>query len=336
MFRTLTTSAAKARSDIPAQTDITEGSGYIDCVNISLTRVKNVIGGSTFSVYDLCRHDNVNVWSQFGPTLRSYTGSGTFSTAVLVNSKPTTCKLGDFAGYDHVPVAVPGYETDPDPTVVYVNTGSYATLTVDINIGEFDYPDAGTNPGLLFIVFDAFGTIKGWELYDLDTFGHNANLELTTIDIITSNKTGWYAGVYITNDNTITNSEDLEETVLCIVPNSPVFDVSIYAMAASNAYYADTLTNEPPEPWDNTNGPMGMNWTTGYVTIGYFIYNMDDFTDLHIYAELRNYAGTLIGSADIWDGPYNTLDEVYGTWYLGMTDIPAYGYTVRIYIEESA
>ena len=90
-FRQITAATLKSKASIPAQTDITVVGNTIDCVNISLTQVKNVIGALTFSVYDVCRHDNVNVWSQFGPTIRSYSGVGTWSAA-LVNSKPTECR----------------------------------------------------------------------------------------------------------------------------------------------------------------------------------------------------------------------------------------------------
>lgn len=335
-FRQITPSTLKSKSDIPDQTDITVNASDIDCVNIKLTEVKNIIGCDTFSVYDVCRHDNVNVWSQFGPTVRSYLNTGTWA-ATLVNSKPTECKLGDFAGYDHFSSVIPGYVMDMDPTTIWINQGAYATLPISFNIGDFDYPNLGSNPGILLVLFDSLGAIKAWSLEDLNLLYESADLTATTIDTISSDTTGWYAGVYITNDNTVINPNNLQSTVRCIVPNCPLFDVNIKVKLPYSAVFADTQTAYPQSPWSITSGQsLTMNWSTGYATIPSYMSSTNSYTEINITIQLTDWTGAVIGEDTIFSGAYTAGQQISGTWYLGMINIPSYGYKVTVYIEESA
>lgn len=329
-FRQITATTLKSKSDIPKQADITVNSGNIDCVNISLTQVKNVIGSSTFSVYDVCRHDNVNVWSQFGPTVRTYSNTGTWS-ATLVNSKPTQANLGDFAGYQHNPFFVPGYITTV-PMEIWINSGSTATIFLDLNIGDFDYPNLGSNPGIVFVLFNSRGSIMGWSVQSFSSLKEFANLELTTIDPLSSNTTGWYAGVYITNSDSYFSSSEIQASVMCRVPNCNTFAVDIKVKQSTTFVWADTGTQSPPSPWSVS--IVSMNWSSGNLSIT----NLEKSTDsvqLEIWAELTNWLNEVVGSVEIYNGPYTGFTWISGTFYVGMTSIPSLGYKVTIYITES-
>lgn len=327
-FRQITAATLKSKASIPAQTDITVVGNTIDCVNISLTQVKNVIGASTFSVYDVCRHDNVNVWSQFGPTIRIYTGVGTWSAA-LVNSKPTECKLADFAGYQHFTTSVPGYAFPENPKTVYVNSGSKATVLCDVNIGGFDYPDVGSNPGIAFVLFDSGGVIRGWSVISLNNQTETAYLSLDTIDVVSSSTSGWYAGVYITTVDTILSPIDIQGHVKCRLPNAATFTVNIVVRQPRVVIYAHTRTITPPSPW--TASSTNMNWTSGELTISQ-LNSPNNETNLIVSASLVDFTNTEIGNVEIFNRNYTAFSNISGTWYLGMTNIPTHGYTVTIFV----
>jgi hypothetical protein len=330
IFRTFTTSALKARADIPAQADISEQTGYIDCSNIKISSVKSVLGATTNSLYELCRHANVNHWSTFGPTVRTYSNTGSFANAVMVNSDPSVAALGDFAGYDHVPYSTPGWYTTPsNPTDVWVNAGSKGALTADIYLGEIDY-NVGDNGGVAFVLFDSYGTIQGWSLIDLDMVGDSANLSLETINNQVLEHIDWYAGVYITNDNTVVDPDNLETTVQCRLPNTSTFGVHILIKAASEWHY-DGDAQSIPSPWVQ-NSSAGMNWNTGYFDIGMIVANQG-WTNVRVYARLFDWNYNLIGEGEIFDDVYYPLDDITGSAYLGMASIPAYGYHVHVYFE---
>lgn len=55
----------KNRASIPASTNITTGSTYIDCSNILLSDVKNVLGESSSSLGYLYSSPNINQYSYF-------------------------------------------------------------------------------------------------------------------------------------------------------------------------------------------------------------------------------------------------------------------------------
>ena len=121
----------KALASIPTQANMTVGTGYVDCTNISLSGVKNAIGGSDYSLYDLCRTNatftaggqsgKVNAWSRYKPGTVSY-ASGQTPTNIwdaaptFTYTKPNIAHLGDFAGYNHVENTRPVYGTFGTPS----------------------------------------------------------------------------------------------------------------------------------------------------------------------------------------------------------------------------
>ncbi len=332
-YRTYTTNVLKTRSEIPAQVDISEQSGYIDCVNISLNAVKGVLSASTYSLYDLCRHANVNHWSAFGPTVRSTSGSD--YAKECVNSDPTVCKLGDFAGYNHGAVT-PGWQTGGQATAEannWVNSGSQATCNANIDIGEVDWENEMGAVGVAMLIFDVTDNITGWGYTVLSGVGSNFTLsgETTIGGGIVVDKLDWYAMAFLV-DQTITDPADVISAVVCRVPNISTWEINLKVKVAIEWHYDETGTQTIPSPWTQ-NGTAGMNWTTGYFDIGMIATN-NNYTNLKIYARLFNWEYTQVGSdAVIYNTSYTALDDITGSASVGMTDIPAYGYHVIVYFE---
>ena len=325
----------KARSSIPAVTDITVNASNIDCVNIKASAVKSVLSASNYSLYDLCRHTNVNRWSAWCPVIRTY--SGTFPNEDIVNSVPTVCRLGDFAGYNHSALT-PGWQSGGQAsaqTDIWVDSGNQATVSAPICIGEIDWETEGAG-WVVMLIYDEADGLVGWGKTDISTVANNFTLTGTT-DVsggIVLNKT-WYARMFICAAGLLAAKEDVESASMCRIPNTTTFSVNIKVKAASTVYYSSTGTTQPPSPWVNNDGPLGMNWSTGYVTIGYDLQRNDSFTNVTFTATLRNWLGTTIGSGDIFNDVYYALDSVSGSAYLGMTSIPAFGYTVTVDIYET-
>ena len=131
-YRGFSSAQLKAKADIPAASDIVEYTNYIDCSNIKMSAVKTLLGASTWSLYDLCRHVNVNEWSGYGPTKREVIGG------ILTNRVPNNSEgysLGSFAGYNHG-ATTPHYESVTHDDDQDVDAGSLATFSVQLHLGE--------------------------------------------------------------------------------------------------------------------------------------------------------------------------------------------------------
>jgi hypothetical protein len=260
-YRSYTASELKAKADIPSASNITVGASFIDCINISLNAVKTLLGALTYSLYDLCRHDNINRWSQFSPIVRTYSNPYEWDS-VLVNSVPSVCRLGDFEGYNHG-AAAPGSFTADE--IVMVDTGSKATIHGEVNIGEIDYPDA---EGIAFIVMDNY-TIKAFELVDIDLYEDVVSLFAETLENVTSNMLGLDCGFFITNASSVMDVGDLLSTILCIAPNTSLSSLDIYLRAQTKIYFNGVeYTGGTQTVGDFTAFSLTLNTGTGVVTIG--------------------------------------------------------------------
>jgi hypothetical protein len=131
MAKRLSTTSApaadiKTLADIPAQIHMTTGAGYVDCSNISLSAVKNLLNSPNYSLYDICRTDGtfvaggeagkINAWARYKPGTVSYNTGQTPANAwdaapTFTYNKPDTARLGDFAGYRHDEDTTPVYGT---------------------------------------------------------------------------------------------------------------------------------------------------------------------------------------------------------------------------------
>lgn len=131
----------KADADIPAQADILVGATYIDCSNIKLSSVADLLSAPRH-LYDVCNLTHtfvaggeagkINAWARYKP------GEVTYATALPTNcyDNPTFtytapggsgARLGDFAGYNHTENTRPVWWGSPHDTSEYV---VYDTLEI--------------------------------------------------------------------------------------------------------------------------------------------------------------------------------------------------------------
>ena len=173
-----TAAQLKSRSSIPAATDITVGTTTIDCVNIKASAVKSVLSATTYSLYDLCRHANVNHWSWFGPTQR------TITSQELVNSDPSVCKLGDFAGYNHS-AATPGIAEGGGSggSKSYDYEGIDILVRVRMELGEIDWKSLSTDITHIYIILSHSSTEYFTLEYDLAAGGEQFVGEIIDFNI---------------------------------------------------------------------------------------------------------------------------------------------------------
>lgn len=142
VYRGYSKTDLKSRASIPLPADITEvtaGTDYIDCNNISLARVKNFLGEPYYSVPSVCTSNKVNVWSGFGPVWRYVTGT----PALLTNRFRTAGEgryLADFAGYNHRAIP-PAYYTSGLGVIKIYPDLAQQDWQISIDIGEVRYTD---------------------------------------------------------------------------------------------------------------------------------------------------------------------------------------------------
>lgn len=321
-YRTYTASVINSRMSDTC--DHTVVGSTVECTNIKMSKVKNVLGAATYSLYELCRHANVNHWSAFGPTVRGSSGSG--RSKVMTNSDPTVCSLGSFAGYNHS-APLPGWQTGGEAAAeadIWVNSGSKATVSANVSLGEVDYTGAA---GVAMLIFDSYDNIVGWGQQALSGLGNNFILYGETDANITLDKS-YHAMGYVIDTYPLAQSEDVESAVVCQIPLLTEWDVNIKVKAASEWHYSgDGQTI--PSPWVQ-NGSAGMNWNTGYFDIGSIATNNNYGSSFRIVATLYDWSNDVIGSDEIYSGAYTALDDITGSVYLGMATIPAYGYSVVV------
>ena len=333
-YRGYTAAAIKARADIPNQGDMTVSGSDVLCADVNTTKIRNAIGAAINTVGGLNQHANVNEWSGFGPTVRS------IAAQVLVNSDGAAPHAeGEFAGYNHGAVT-PGWKPNhPVTSDLWVDNGGDAEFLVDITVGEVKWHEVANGiVGVVFALYDG-GALVAY-------VARNFNDESVTDDC-----TGLYA--YVENcalektytgkiwlvDSTDFGPEGFDGSqIVCRLPNTNDFTRTVKIKAASSVIFDSTGTDEAPSPWVNSNPPpakaIAMNWGTGYVSIPFSIVApTNSWSNVRVYAVLRNWLDEVVGQADIWNGPYSAMDDLYGTADLGMINIPNYGYSVRVYFE---
>ena len=112
----------------------------VDCTDITVSKVRTVLGSSAYNLSSLCTATGVNHWSAWGPTTRAFSGG------VLTNSDPSSSySLGSFAGYHHDAIT-PVYESGGSNTYSYKQSGSDMTFTCVLDIGEIRYDEITNCP----------------------------------------------------------------------------------------------------------------------------------------------------------------------------------------------
>ena len=332
-YRGYTAAAIKARATIPGAGDMSIVGTTVECSNITTAKIRNAIGAAINAVRGLSIHANVNRWSGFGPTARAFSGYG--QDAILVNSVAAAPHgTGEFAGYNHSAIT-PGWNVDPHGNDYWINSGSQVEMPLDILVGEVNYVAGGK---VLGVLTNSADNICGWGTSLLDDFGDGATLNVDTDPVyfaggITVEQLNMKLKVYINDGTAITEADDIDPSILCRVPGTDDAIVNIKIKAASEWHYDATGTHAPPGDWVQSGGE-GMNWTTGVFDIG-MLQSPSNFTLVKVIVYLYDWEYNLIGGGTLWEDVYYATDEIIGDLYLGMINIPAYGYHVVVIIEET-
>lgn len=104
----------------------------VDCTNIQISKIKNVIGHYNADLGSLCNSSNVNKWSGFSP-LEWYA-----SASQVLSRVKTPYEMGSFAGYNHnaAPASL-GLNNSITLNSSYSN--SNFNLSVDLQLSEVNW-----------------------------------------------------------------------------------------------------------------------------------------------------------------------------------------------------
>jgi len=321
VYRCFTDTQLKNRSEIPTAANIALGTTYIDCTNISLAGVKSVLSGTTYSLYDLCRHANVNHWSAFGPTVRTVTGSG--YDKVLVNSDPTVCKLGDFAGYNHGAVT-PGWQSGGEAAAEannWVNAGTKATCTANIDLGEVDWNGDLAVLGIAMLLFDSGDAIVGWgkKIYSDVTDTGLVTMSAETDSTMSTDHTDWYARIFLTDTYVgLADSSDVYSAVVCEVPNVTAFEINIKVKQQSTLYLDATLWDFLTDPKTVGNvifSGISFNVAPGTITFSDLKDSSVGIDGICIHVQVLDWLDNVVSEGNIYDNTDHAMTP----------DVPPYG-----------
>jgi hypothetical protein len=347
-YRAYSAADIKARAVVPDAADITVGASYVDCVNISTTKISDALGlGSPINgVVALCRHADVNPWSAFGPTVRTLTAGLPLSRSLLTNNLPTICRLGDFAGYNHT-ADTPAFTVNGTDDATYITPGEDYIFFCIANIGEMRYSDITYGATVTHVAFSVWdGTtyvdskvkaIAG--MTNLADFSTNAADRITVTNII-------FSTVYtckiemlsaVAYDYTGANT-------VCQVPGLDDWDVDITVMEANSV----SLSANPDWGFEGT--PENFN-NTGHLVFEALAHRvagiMTDVAHVQVLAYVLDYTGTKVtcdtelyhgGPTDVielinvhvWRDPTDTVDLDNALLTSG------YGYTCVVFVNEHA
>lgn len=322
-YRGYTAAQLKSRATIPNQADMIIVGNTVECVNITTAKIRNAIGVASNAIGNLSSHANVNVWSGFGPTVRSV------ATQVLINNVGTSPHaMGEFAGYNHG-ARIPGWITNAPSGDIWINANSDAIFTVDVYVGEVQYQlISPAIVGITLAIYNSAGNLVGWGSRNFET-------DLVQDDVTSLQATVYSIGVETTYTGRIwlvgdTSAFD-DSQISCRLPNTSDFTQTVKLKSFSEWHY-DGDAQVIPSPWV-VNGSVGMNFTTGYFTLNN-IASPTGYANVKIYARLFDWTYTQIGiDVILYNNVYYPPDDIYASEYMGMVNIPDHGYHVFVYFE---
>ena len=204
----------KNRADIPLQSNMTVSGSNVNCVNITTTQVKNVLGETVTGVGALCSSPLVNKWSGFGPT-EWYVNAGSF-----LNRIKTPYSMGSFAGYNHdaVPAGWMSTNESSKPTTFEYNTSeSTKILSGALQGGEINFPAMVGATHVKWVVKEGTNTV-GSNIVSLN-YWYNSYpiIPVVTINITGSGNKSYTSNLYLSN---VAGDE------LCNYPNTAEWTIS--------------------------------------------------------------------------------------------------------------
>lgn len=319
-YRLITAATIKANAEIPNQADMTVVGTTVECINISTTKIKNVIGHTNNKLSELCAAVGINHWSGFGPTKRTISGSG--ASGEIVNSDPTAnYKIGDYPGYNHGAVT-PGWNNKAAAEAdKWIDSGNNVTFIADIQIGEARYAEdlAGIANivGIALVAYE-YGTttVKAFGITSLSSCSIAANLTAVTTVGVTL-QTRYDIKVFFVSS--LTNLD-----IVCRVPN--ITDGSCYAKIKQATSWSMT------SGWNTT---VDLRLNDGYLTINN-AYKNQYMVELTVTANLRNWLGEIVQSVELYRAEYLANQDLDFYAFCGMANIPNYGYSLSVDFVESA
>lgn len=207
-YNEFTAQQIKDRADVPLQADMTVVGSTVDCSNISVSLIKNVLGVGDTAVSALCSSVNVNKFSGFGPT-EWYRSGG-----LLLSRIKTPYMIGSFAGYNHN-AAVAGFVSDLSKPTTFdytIGANSY-TLGVSLQRGEIDWWPLVQATHVKLVIKNNSGVIVG---SGLETIAGVFDPQQWTTARATMDISSWSGNMTLTANLYMSNASGQE---LCLWPN---------------------------------------------------------------------------------------------------------------------
>jgi len=324
-YRGYTAAELKSRADLPAQAGMTVSGTDVLCAKINTTLVRNCLGASSNKFSELCTHANVNVWSGFGPTVR------TEVAGVLVNSHPAPYDIGDFMGYNHAAVT-PAFLNNSHLLDTWVISGGTATLVADITIGEAKFVDLDISNhancvGLALTVWDGL-TLVGFGIEDLASCKDSISLSADVVGV-SSEKT-YTCKIYLTSSLT-EFSQSLEDAVCQLTPLAD-YNATVKILSAT------ALNLAGAGGWTLIGGSLNLSISFFYLTS--FYRAAGDALGLIVQIRLYKQIDGTEEVTQIWTGDYTagtTINPSPGSWVIhSTTPIPSYGYIAYLEFLETS
>jgi len=325
IYRGYTAAELKSRASLPVQVDMTVDGDDVLCANINTTAVRGVIGASSNKLSELCSHAGVNVWSGFGPTVRTEVGG------VLINSHPAPYALGDFMGYNHAAV-VPAFSTGAHLYDIWAISGGTATFTADITIGEarFIGGDISNNShcvGIALTVWDGL-TLVGFGIEDLASYKDYVSLSADVVGV-SSEKT-YTCKIYLTS-SLVAFSQSLEDAV-CQITELADYTTTVKILSTS------AINLSGAAGWTLVGDSLNLSTSTFYLTS--FYRAAGDAAGLVVRIRLLKQIDGTEEITEVWTGDYtggDTENPSPGSWVVrSTTPIPSHGYIAYLEFLETS
>jgi len=128
----------KLDASFPLPANISTGTGYLDCINMNLALLRQVLVSASNKVHESAviegtfvaggENGKVNAWARYKPGTTAYDTqlpANCYDNPTFVYNAPTvsSARIGDFAGYNHLEATRPVYWGSPHQSEEYVFYG---------------------------------------------------------------------------------------------------------------------------------------------------------------------------------------------------------------------
>lgn len=344
-YRGYSAATLKSRATVPNAADITVVSSTIECVDITTAKIRNSVLSGVNTVRGNSTHANVNVWSAFGPTVRTAVAGLPLTRKLLTNTAPIDGEMGnDFAGYNHNATA-PSFTVKGFDETDYIIPGEDVVFYCTADIGEILYTDitgAGVVTHVAFSVWDGTTYIDSRvkaisAMTNLADFNTNAADRITVENITVST-------VYTCKIEMLSEPayDYTGANTVCQVPGLEDWDVTVTVMEANGVYLSAPphwAFEGTPENF-NSNGHLvfealmhrvsGVPTTVAHVQVTAYVL---DYTSTKITCDTELYHG----------GPTDVVEHINTHVFRNLTDTAdldnalltvGYGYTCVVFVNE--